>query len=218
MLVSELIVDINYAHKGNNRAPTEGSDKWNRTLAIVNRKLREWASDSNTAWTSLFEEDNIGVFSTTQSYPLSTDTQKLSDFVYLRSGTRELAFNVVPPQRRAEYSNAVYVSGNPKTLTFTDATAATHPFIGANIIVPCYKLPTPLTAGTDEVRIDSHEWLTYAVAAELARNDPAKDDQFGNLIGMANDLYQQMKDNNNVLPYAQPFDIPVEVMAAGESW
>lgn len=218
MLVSELIVDINYAHKGNNRAPTEGSDKWNRTLAIANRKLREWAADSNTAWTSLFEEDDIGTFSITQSYPLSAGTQKLSDFVYLRDGTREMAFNVVPPQRRAEYTNAVYVSGNPKTLTFTDVIAADHPFIGADIIVPRYKVPTALTAGTDTVRIDSPEWLTYAVAAELARNDPAKDDQFSNLIGMANDLYQQMKDNNNVAPYAQPFDIPVEVTTTGESW
>lgn len=218
MLVSELIVDINYAHKGNNRAPTEGSDKWNRTLAIANRKVREWAADSNTAWNSLFEEDDIGTFSTTQAYPLSAGTQKLSDFVYLRDGTREMAFNVVAPQRRAEFTNAVYVSGNPKTLTFTDAIAADHPFIGADIIVPCYKVPTALTAGTDTVRIDSTEWLTYAVAAELARNDPAKDDQFSNLIGMANDLYQQMKDNNNVAPYAQPFDIPVEVTTTGESW
>ena len=219
MLLSELITDINYAHKGNNRAPTEGSDKWNRAVAIINRKLREWATDSETSWASLFEERTVGTFSTTQTVTLATDVHKLSDYVYLLDADdRERQFTVIKPQQRKDFTEAVYVSGNPKVLTFVDTISASDSFIGADIIVPLFKLPEALSSASDTVIVDSTEWLTYAVAAELARNDPAKDDQFGNLIGLANELYQQMKDNNDTLPYAQPFSVPVEVMQTGESW
>jgi hypothetical protein len=218
MTLNGLVAEINYAHKGNNKVLAEGSDKWNRTVSILNRKRREWARDATTQWNSLFEVRTVGTFSTDQTVELDDDIHKLSDFIYLESGADWRRFDVVTPQRRREYSQAVYVSGNPKVLTFIDPIAATDSWLGSSIQVPCYFVPEDVTTGTDDVFIDSTEWLIYATAAELARNDPAKDDQFGNLIGMANDLYQAMKDNNNIPPYGQPFDVPVEVFGAGERY
>ena len=218
MILNDLVAEINYAHKGNNKVLEEGSVKWNRTVSILNRKRREWARDATTEWNSLFEIRTVGTFSTDQTIELDEDIHKLSDFVYLEDGSSWKKFEVVSPQRRKEYNQAVYVSGNPKVLTFIDTIQATDQWIGSSIQVPCYFVPEDVTTGTDDVFIDSTEWLIYATAAELARNDPAKDDQYGNLVGMANDLYQAMKDNNNIPPYGQPFDIPVEVYSTGEAF
>lgn len=220
MTLNELVAEINYAHKGNSKVLAEGSDKWNRTVSILNRKRREWATDATTEWNSLFEIRSAGTFSTTQTVELDDDIHKLSDFIFLGdlSTSTWKRYDVVSPQRRGEYSEAVYVSGNPKVLTFIDIIPATDSWIGSTINVPCYIVPEDLTLGSEDVLIDSTEWLIYATAAELARNDPAKDDQFSNLMGMANDLYQAMKDNNNVAPYGQPFDVPVEVFATGENY
>jgi hypothetical protein len=221
MTLTELVTEINFAHKGNNRAPAEGTDKWDRTVSIVNRKLREWARDPKVGWNSLFEERNVGTLSTSQTVELDEDVHKLSDWVYVRdSDDQERRYTVVQPNRRGQYreSNSVYVSGNPKVLNFIDSISVDDQMIGADIIAPLYFLPEELTAGTDDIYIDSPEWLIYATAAELARNDPAKDDQFSNLVGMANEFYSQMVDNNNVLPYGQPMDIPVDVQRTGISW
>lgn len=219
MTLNEFVTEVSYAHKGSDKNLTEGSDKWNRTVSILNRKRREWARDSRTTWASLFEERNVGTFSTQQTIDLDEDIHKLSDFIILREdNTNWKTLNVVSPQRRNEYSDAVYVSGNPRVLTFIDTITADNQWIGADIIAPCYIVPEDVTTGSEDVTIDSPEWLIYATAAELARNDPAKDDQFSNLIGMANELYQQMKDNNDLLPYGQPFDVPFEVMQTGENY
>jgi hypothetical protein len=190
-------------------------------VSIVNRKLREWARDPKVGWNSLFEERNVGTLSTSQTVELDEDVHKLSDWVYVRdSDDQERRYTVVQPNRRGQYreSNSVYVSGNPKVLNFIDSISVDDQMIGADIIAPLYFLPEELTAGTDDIYIDSPEWLIYATAAELARNDPAKDDQFSNLVGMANEFYSQMVDNNNVLPYGQPMDIPVDVQRTGISW
>ena len=223
MTVTELITEINYAHKGNNRAPVEGTDKWNRALSIINRKIREWATARNISWASRFEEYNLGAFSTTEAVNLPTKFHKLSDrvFVLEDDGVARREYRVVKPDQRRDWEkgNAVYVSGtDPKVLTFTATIATDDPLLGNSIIVPMYTKPDALTAGSDEVKIDSEEWLIYSVAAELARNDPAKDDQFGNLTGLANEKWQDMVANNDDLPYLADNSVDVSVQSVGETW
>lgn len=223
MTVTELITEINYAHKGNNRAPAEGTDKWNRALSIINRKIREWATNRNISWASRFEEYALAALTTSEKYNLPTNFHKLSDqvFVMADDGVARREYSVVKPDQRRDWEkgNAVYVSGtDPKVLTFTATIATDDPYLGNNIIVPMYTIPEALTAGSDEVEIDSEEWLIYATAAELARNDPAKDDQFGNLVGIANEKWQDMVANNDTLPYLADNSIPVNIQNPGESW
>lgn len=219
MILSDLVAEISVAYKGRDKQWAEGTDKWDRAVTILNRKRREWARDADVSWRSLYSIETIGTFSTTQTYNLASDINKLGDFVYLEDGNNWKQFSVISPLRRREYSQACYVTGiNPQVLTFIDTISATDPWIGSDIKAGAYSIPADVTTGSSEVTIDNPEWLIYATAAELARNDPAKDDQFDNLLGMANDLYQKMKDANDELGYGQPFDVPVEVIQTGESW
>ena len=74
-------------------------------------------------------------------------------------------------------------------MAFSANITSVNPYLNGILKVAGYYIPNDLVSATDEVPVDNPDWLVYAVAAELARNDAAKDDQFSNLMGMANELY-----------------------------
>ena len=54
MLVSTLFDRINYALRGIDGPPTEGSEEATYWLSVINRKKDEWTYDPNENWSSLF--------------------------------------------------------------------------------------------------------------------------------------------------------------------
>ena len=221
MTFDEFNIEVNYAAKGNSRYPAQGTDKYNRTMSIANRKIREWATDSTTKWASLFEERTYGQYSTSRTYELDDDISDLSDFVYLvKANGDRVEYNVIKPQQRSLHQKGVYISSNnPKAITFIDTVETTDELIGSIVTVPLFFIPEAITSGSDTIVVDSPEWLIYETAAELVRNDPAKDDQYGNLAGKANDMYQKMIYQNATNPYLQPNGVPNEMpQIVMENW
>lgn len=224
MTVTELVAEVTDAWMGDSDSPTDGSDEWNYILRIANRKLRQWARDKNRSWSSLYEERTFGTVSSgTQTYDLDEDVHKLSDFVYVDiNDTQYAEYKVVRPNQRGEHFNSVFLTGpeGAKVLHFYDSIVATSTVVGGTIRAGVYILPEPLASANDDVLIDSPDWLVLATAAEAARNDPAKDDQYSNLITAANDEYETMVLNNLHNPHAQPGGVRVDLPTIGNdgSW
>lgn len=206
MTLADLVSDSYLAYRGKlANVPAAGTEKYNRIVRIANRKQREWALDANVDWPSLYDYRQLGTVSTgVQEYDLDDDVIRVSDYVTLTdSSNNNKRIEVIKPQTITEYVAGCYVHGtNPKQLTFlTPITAALS---GRSLYVPCFAMPPDLVNPTDVVTADNPEWLIYAIAAELARNDYSKVDQFGNLNGIAMNLYSQMVTEAESSSFLQP--------------
>jgi len=222
MIASDLLQQIYTCYKGKvaSRTPAWGSAKAIMALEIANRKQREWAKDSNQVWASLFEIKSITpvISTSTFAYDLDTSFMFPSDFFTITKTTGDIVeIPVTKPQQRLDNTESVYISGrNPKKVTFAGTTIDAG-FAGGTLKAPAYYLPADMTLTTSVVAVDDPNWLIYATAAELARNDTSRDSQFGNLIGMANDLYEKMISANNNIGFAQGGTVPNKMPPIGES-
>ena len=149
---------------------------------------------TNTA-ANLTHKRTIIIKSGVTSYNLNRNFLTPSDKVLVTTTLNNtLKLGLANPQERE--SDCYLSSRNPKVLTFVNDITATDQKVGGTLNVPAYYLPADMVLSTDLVPIDNPEWLVYIVASELARNDPAKEDQFATLVGMANDLYSKMCSSN----------------------
>lgn len=226
--VLQVLTDAYIAYRGkSSNMPQAGTDKYNDMLAILNRKQREWWTDPNNDWPSLWQlvtidtpASNAGLVAGTQTYPLTTAALttagtpilRLSDYIMLQdSNGNKKYITVIKPPVRAQYSQGCYVSGaNPLQLTFIMTIDANY--AGLQPVAASYVQPPVLVAPTDIVAVDDPNWCVYGVASELARNDYSKEEQFPNLNGIANALYQQMSDaafaNSQLQPNGVPNNMP----------
>lgn len=202
---TDTFVALTYArYRGKNtNIPASGSDKYNLIVLTGNQIQRNWAKDPQTDWQSRYELRNVGTLSTgTQDYELDDDIIRLSDYVELRDANNQKRWrSVVKAQDRARVSEGVYTWGKPLTMTFLDTIGES--LSGFSIYAGCYVMPDEFANPNDEVLVDNPDWLCWATAAELARNDPAREEQYGNLQGQANDLYAQMKATNDQSAFLQ---------------
>jgi hypothetical protein len=223
-----LLNDVYLVYKGKiaSRTPAWGSDKANVVLSIANRKIREWSTDPNNKWNSLFEIRALTpVIDTTTpvtTYNLATDFYLPSDYArVVRTDSSVTEYPIVKAQQRDIETQSLYIHGfNPKKVTFSQ-TIDTG-LNGATLYIPGYYKAAELALSTDVVPVDDPNWLVYAVAAELARNDAAKDTEYPNIMGMANDLYKKMVDANNSVGFLQPnsinYNMPGLGDATGDDW
>jgi len=155
---------------------------------------------SNTA-SSLTFTHSIIIKTGIQSYKLHRNFLTPSDKVLVTSGTQTYEYGLSNPQERVA---ATYLSGrNPKVITFVNTIESTNQSVGGVLSVPAYYKPDDIVNATDLVAVDNPEWAVYVVASELARNDPAKEDQFSTLLGIANDLYIKMVSANFNIGFLQ---------------
>lgn len=220
MLASELLDEIYAAYRGKtvDRTPAWSEAKAVRAITIANRKIREWATDPNNRWASLFSVNDVGTIDTaTFTYDLDDTFFMPSDYALVtKTDDTNVQYPIVPPQRRDQYSQALYISGfDPKTITFAQTIDAG--LDGGTLKMPGYYIPDPLSAEGSFVPVDIPEWLVYVTASELARNDAAKEDQVANLVGQANDLYRKMIDNNNGGAFLQGLTIVNNMPNVGSS-
>ena len=227
------------AYKGNTSWPSSGA-KYLEMVMIANDLKNQWALDAKVHWDSLFSQNNniATVASNTQAYALPTNVFFLSDYIYvLRTDGNLDRFQVVHPEQRNDGTFApgtipgdgdplVYLSGSFKggagnlmlnfvTLWSQMPTAD----VGGTIQAGTYVLPADMVNATDVVPVDNPEWLVYAVAAEMARNDPAKEDQYPTLQGIANDFYGKMVKANQGNSWQQPNSPEyVQPINPGISW
>lgn len=150
-----------------------------------------------------------------QEYKLHRSFIVPSDEVFVKTSTQDTPLATENPQKRQNAD--VYISGrDPKRISFYNTIEATNQIVGGELRVAGYYLPEEMTATTDSVAVDDPNWLVLATAAELARNDAAKEDQFANLIGMANEAYLNMIKANNNIGFLQGGTIPIHMPAIGD--
>lgn len=206
MKLAQLVTDSYLAYRGKlSSVPAAGSEKYNRIVNIANRKQREWAQDSAIDWPSRYEIRSIGSLSSgTQVYDLDDDILRASDYVLLTSPTGQKQYvGIVKPQQQSRYIKGAYITGSsPKQLTFIQPIDSNY--TGYTIKLACFTMPADMTLPTSTIAVDDPQWLVYIVAAELARNDYAKEEQYPNLVGQANDLYQKMTNDAQVNSFSQP--------------
>lgn len=197
------------AYKGNNRWPAVGTDKYNRIVMIANRKLRELAGRGTKNWRFFWDQINLDDLVTAgiRAYGFPNNVIKASDSVFIDDDeNNEMAeYKIVAPQRRNLFGQCCYITdANPLILNFSENIEAGNPIVGMTIRVPVYARPSALSDADDTIPLPEPDWLVYETAAELARNDPAKDDQFGNLQGIANDKFADMVATDEGSPFGQP--------------
>jgi preprotein translocase subunit YajC len=169
---------------------------------------------ANTASGLTFTKSSI-IATGVQNYSLHRDFYVPSDNVVVTTTTQDIPLNFAKPQARNDAD--VYISGrDPKVLTFNTDIESTSSMVGGTLEVPGYYLPESLVNASDLVSVDDPEWLAYATAAELARNDAAKQGQFPNLLGMANERYKAMIAANNALGYLQDKKITTNMPSLGD--
>lgn len=159
----------------------------------------------STSVASLSFTRAIIVDTTDQTYSLPRTLFLPSDYMKIvKTDTSYVEYPIVKAQQRNTPSGqATYIHGlNPKKITFAQDIDTS--LSGGTIYVPGHYIPAELTASTSVVPVDDPSWLVYITASELARNDPAKDDQFPTLVGMANECYLKMSNANNDLGFGQP--------------
>lgn len=214
MLASEFIKEVHQQYKGKTKFPSWGSDKAIEYLMVGNRHLRDYARETDNPWDSQFEEREIGTAGEELSYELDDDVLGIADdYVIIRKEDgREIKYDRIKISERRGYYRGVYISGRPKTLTFTEEIPAD--FQGGTIIAGLTVLPDALVRQSDAVPVDDPDWLVLQTAATLCLNDPAKNYKYEDLLGMANEKYRKMQAGQE----DDVSSVPVDMPAVGETW
>lgn len=199
MVLSELIVRINDAFRGDETSPVAGTDEYAYWLRTANRKVSEWARDTKQNWRSNFDIVEAGTIAVgTQAYDLDDTLLQPSDYVIVTPTTGvDIRYTLASPQERERYTNSAYVSGrDPQILTFYDDILTGNQIVGGTLKVPGYYLPDTMAIASDVVPVDDPNWLVLATASELAFNDITYEDKYVDLNTKANALYAQMVSAN----------------------
>ena len=165
-----------------------------RTIATITSDTALTVTVAFTNSTTTTFRRTIIIKSGVQSYNLNRYLLNISDKVQITTSSQTIGLGLSNPQDRS--ASCYLSSNNPKVLTFVNTITSTDQMVGYPLTVPAYYKPSDIVLATDLVPVDNPEWLVYAVASELARNDPAKEAQFPTLLGMANDLYSKMVSSN----------------------
>lgn len=123
-------------------------------------------------------------------------------------------WTTVPHDQLKGYDTGHYCSVINNDLVFNRVFTADDPQFGGEITIPAYSIPPVLVAGTDSIPVDDPNWLVFACAAELVRNDIVKQNQYPNILQEANNAMQKMKDNNE----AQIEKVIMRPVARGREW
>ena len=68
---------------------------------------------------------------------------------------------------------------------------------GAKIFVPAIVRLPKMEQPDDKVLVDDPNWLIFMMAAEFVRNSRTKQNQYGNLVAMAQSSMEGMKYRNS---------------------
>lgn len=184
MKVSELIGKIHIAYKGKDAslAPTPGDAKYSMYLSRANDNQDRWAEDPAVDNPDLFGGD-VTVALTDGFANLSADTARVTDPVMY--GKVEIP--IVSYKDRHRLNAGAYVVGPKGSRKLYVINPDSYP--DNSFTVGVLKYPDSLVNQTDDVACTIPRWLILQTAAQLAEQDPAKEDLAPSLYNQATSEY-----------------------------
>lgn len=220
MTVAEFIQQTYLLAAGKATAPS--TNNYNKILALGNMFQLTWANEQGIDWFSLRQVSAIGTVGATDTYDMG-DMGKVSsqegDYVtILRLDGKQSIYTIVPISKLYSMSTGNadgLCARSGTTLVFDSAFLTTAPQFGGTINVPNYVTPDSLVNVGDEIQVDDPFWLCARSAAEYVRNDVTKQNQYGNLVALAVDSMDSMKEHNR----SQREEVDMsEWRPLGQSW
>lgn len=182
--------------------PTEGTNKHSVLLGTGNGFIEAWQNEQNTDWKSLYQRTVLTPLVTaTDTFAIDPlvvrkiSTNKEDTVIVTATSGKTAEYAIVTPEQLNTYEHVCARVGN--NLVFSEAFESGSEFIGGTITMPNFGFATKLTTDVSVVPVDQPMWLVYMTAAEFVRNnDYIKQNQYPNLISMANEVMKSMKLNN----------------------
>lgn len=193
--------------------------KYDALLAIADSVQKMWSTEPDVEWDSLYSLETIGTVSATDTFDLPDEIAYISksedDPIRVTNGTSTTTYKLVKPNQLYRYKDAQVCAQIGRTLKFATAFTSTSSTLGYDIQVPAILAVDEITSGTDETQVDDPMWMVYMMAAEFDRNDIIKVNQYDNLLALADQSMQRMKNANS----GQLAEISTGGWSAeGESW
>lgn len=220
MVVSDLIQQAYAMASGKSVAPTVGTTKYNKLLLYANIMQNAWQQEPGFNWENTYAYTPVGTVSETDTFDLDLEairvpSQRAEDYIIIRNASdQDTYYQLVSPSlfTRDKYQSvATIIDGS---LVFPTAFAADSPHIGSTILMPGYLWLEELVNANDEIQVLDPNWLVYMTAAEYARNDLLKQNQYGNLVAYAENSMNKMKEIDS----GPDTGVYMEPTVMGESW
>lgn len=177
--------------------PAIGTAKRNQLTALARKFYRDWQTEPDTEWQSLYQDITAGTVSATDTFELDTEINFISkqDGNYINIDGTD--FTAVKPQQlyQYRYANAVAkVADN--SIKFSKPFTADSPLLGKTINVPAIIKLDDITSDTSEILIDNPSWLPARIAAQYAYSYKSLRDMYDDLLAIANEHMISMKNAN----------------------
>ena len=201
MTLSELVAKSYLLATGEVSTLSNTDSDYKKIVQIANIYLMSWATEPNADWATLYQTVRIGSVSGTDTYSLDDSIMYLSnqpgDYVRikLKDGSGYSNYSTVSPKRLGEASGK-YCARKGRTLVFSQVFTPDDIEFGGAIEVPAYITPDLMKKDNDEVVVDDPNWLAYMIAAEWVRNDVTLQQNYPNLMALADNAMNSMKAAN----------------------
>ncbi len=194
--------------KSNGEIPTfaSGSDEWSYILVLGNYWIDQWANEQSVDWNSLYDPAyEIGTIDDASALAIEFDStevrkfsQNLGDAVRITwlDGVHYTEYDMVSADDLQNYKDGNYCARVGSTLRFSNTISEAAAEFGGTVTAPVYLYPTHLVKDKDVVPVDDPNWLVAIVAAEVARNDILRKDQYPILSSEANGIMERMMSDN----------------------
>lgn len=186
MLVSELVSKIHIAYKGKlTNAPGVSDPKWAVYLSRANDNQDRWAEDPAIKNPDLFGGDINITLNVNGFADLPADAACVTDPVMYDGKP----INLISFTERHTATQGAYVVGKKGVRKIYVVNPDKYPLNAFTVGVQTY--PSPMVNATDIVACSSTRWLALQTAAQLAEQDPAKEDLAPSLYNQAASEYTE---------------------------
>lgn len=209
MTADEVIKNTYVVLKGKSqlKAPTQTDEKYKIYLLQLNNALGRYSSDTENQWLDLHVKLTLQMQNGESLLP--------NNFSYI---TNDVHVNgrVVPciELSRKNQLTGAHIAGHPKKLYLNNELSNYSGDVSVE-----YQMEHPnVTSGSDVVVCSNYRWLFYEIASEMARNDPEKDEEYPNLVQIAQREYQIMSHKNKVGSTGGLPKVKILLKRSGKTW
>lgn len=185
-------------------------DDYVRLKMLANMFSQDWSSEvlssAGERWESLEQLTSLGVIEKNKtSYILPTTGvaaiafKPISDpagLILLPDGPKIGLKGMDRGHFVSARSGELVFSYDVKTKTIEIKPDVADQYAESELKIITYKALPQLTNKTDVVMVDNPNWLVYMMAAEYVRPDQIMGGQYGNLVALASNLMEAMKNDH----------------------